>query len=210
MDNICIVGWLVEHMAGIVAILTFLALLTNTLALWFVVCQTSLTRKAVDLSRESIDNDRKVRQMELLPEANFVIHVQVKFRLWIEEIDGIGQELSAAIKTGDANRIREVSAKARKELSGLVHKWQYEHGPKWLGEIYVAGAQYYHEFQLVLGNDGQPHNNDFWLDVAPDILGSCEESSYHLKQLREYIDWVVPSSFAHCPDTVTKADLLRA
>jgi len=68
-------------------ILTIIALGLNFVALCIVAYQTYLNRKSLILTKESIDEDRKTRQMELLPRAHFIFEVQYHLKSWLEDIE---------------------------------------------------------------------------------------------------------------------------
>jgi hypothetical protein len=124
------------------AILTIIALVLNFIALCVVAYQTYLNRKSLVLAKESIDEDRKTRQIELLPKAHFIFEVQYHLRKWLKDIEQTTKALQDAFDTKNLILLRELSEKALKSPTGLVDKFLYIKGPRWLSEIWLASAQY--------------------------------------------------------------------
>jgi hypothetical protein len=184
------------------AILTIIALVLNFIALCVVAYQTYLNRRSLALTKESIDHDRKTRQIELLPKAHFIFEVQYHLRKWLEDIEQTTNALQDAFDTKNLVFLREISEKALKSPAGLVGKSLYEKGPRWLSEIWLASAQYYYDFNAPLRdlwNDGR--QDPFW-DLAPDLIDRGKEHSFHISALLSYIDHAVPDSYAAAPASI--------
>ena len=79
-------------------IMTIIALVLNLITFFIVVYQTKLTRESVSIAKESIDRDRKVRQLEMLPRANFIIHVSLRVNQWLDEVKQTKEEINLALK----------------------------------------------------------------------------------------------------------------
>jgi hypothetical protein len=192
----------------ITEILTLIALLLNFIALLVVAYQTYLNRRSLTLTKQSIDNDRKTRQIELLPKAHYIFEVQNHLNAWLKDIEEINLELQKAIETMNIDALKNLSKKALKSPSGLVHRSSYEKGPTWLSEIWLAGAQYYYSYHAPLNDVWiEREQRPFW-ELASDIIKRGCEYSYHLKNLLSYIDNAVPESYADAPARISDIKFL--
>jgi len=192
----------------LITILTIIALSLNLIALCVVAYQTYLNRKALLLARESIEESRKARQIEMLPRAGFVLEARYHLKKWSEDLEKLRNEIQRAQKTRNDTLLKEVSEKAIRTPKGLVSKSFYEKAPRWLAEILLAGAQYYYDCHapmkdLWLTRDQKP----FW-DLAPDLLERFGESKDRIIELLGYIDQVVPEAYSQAPASLNDLDFL--
>jgi len=190
-------------------ILTIGALVLNMIALLIVAYQTRLNRKSLDLAKESIDEDRRTRQIELLPKAQLIFQVKIDFKKWVKDIDKSIKELQKAVKTKDEIRLKNISEKALNSPKNLVDGFTYKKAPPWLSEIYVAGAQYYYDFHIPLRDLWRDNRKEkpFW-DLAPDLIQRGKEHSFHINKLLDYIDHAVPESYAESPASISNSRFL--
>ncbi len=189
-------------------ILTITALFLNFLALLIVAYQTYLNRNSLILTRQSIDDDRKTRQIELLPKAHFIFDVQYHLNKWLKDITDINLKLKKSIETKDINILKELAEKALKSPKGLIDRFSYEKSPTWLSEILLAGAQYYYSYHAPLNSVWiEREQRPFW-ELASDIIERGEKYSYHLKNLLSYIDHAVPESYAEAPARISDKKFL--
>lgn len=125
--------------------LTIMALSLNLIALCVVAYQTYLNRKALLLARESIEENRKARQIEMLPRSGFVLEAKYFLGKWSKDLEKLRDEIQQAHETRNDALMKAVSEKAIRTPKGLVHKAFYEKAPQWLSKILLAGAQYYYD-----------------------------------------------------------------
>ena len=90
------------------AILTIIALVLTFVALCVVAYQTYLNRRSLNLAKESIDEDRKTRQIELLPRAHFIFEVQYHLKKWLEDIEKTTRALQDAFDNKNMDLLANV------------------------------------------------------------------------------------------------------
>lgn len=190
-------------------ILTIIALILNFIALCVVAYQTNLNRKSLDLAKQSIEEDRKIRQIEMLPRAHFIFNVQYHLKKYIEDIEKITVELQKASKERNEEILKEISSKALLSPKGLVEKFSYEKGPNWLSEIWLAGAQYYYDFHAPLRSLWiEKESRAFW-KLVPDLIERGNDNSYNIQELLSYIGQAVPNSYANAPASISDNKFLE-
>jgi hypothetical protein len=190
------------------AIFTLIALVLNFIALCVVAYQTYLNRRSLNLAKESIDEDRMTRQIGLLPRAQFVFEVQHHLKKWVESIEKTTDALQDAFDNKDIDLLRGISEKALKNPKGLVDKFFYDKGPRWLWEIWLASAQYYYDFNVPLRNLWDDSKKEPIWDLAPDLIDRGEAHSQHISNLLEYISQAVPESYAAAPTSINNSKFL--
>lgn len=189
-------------------ILTIIALFLNFAALCIVGYQTYLNRRSLQVATQSIDEDRKTRQIEMLPRAHFIFLVQANLQRYVSEMDSISKALSDAVSDRSLDGLKDVSAKAIHTPKGLVDKFSYENGPAWLAEIWLAGAQYHYDFRAPLRSlwnerDAKP----FW-ELAPGLIDRGKSNAHHIRELMMYIEQVVPEAYANAPASISDSSFL--
>ena len=183
-------------------LLTIVALVLNFSALCLVAYQSFLNRKSLGLSRASIDDDRKVRQIEMLPRAHFIFEVQAYLNRYLNDMDAIVDKLSSASLSGDSNAIQEISAIALKTPRGLVNKSSYENSPAWLSQIWMAGAQYYYDFNEPLGALWNEKESRVSWSLVQELIERGRENNRQIRRLLNYIERSVPEAYASAPASI--------
>jgi len=180
-------------------IFALIALVFNLITLFIVIKQTNLTRKSVSFAKESIDRDRRVRQLEMLPRADFIIHVGLRIEHWLDEIKRVKGELDLAIKEENEMALREIAKRGFHSPKGLVDSGFYENSPDWLAEIYISAARFYYPCiapLYELWDEERKKANFFMCDS---ILEKCVETEIHLLELRSYLKDLIPDSYLEAP-----------
>ncbi len=190
------------------AILTIIVLLLNFVALCVVAYQTYLNRRSLDLAKVSIDEDRKTRQIELLPKAHFIFEVQYHLKKWLVDIEKTTRALQDAFDNKNLDILRKISEKALKSPKGLVDKFSYEKGPRWLSEIWLASAQYYYDFNIPLRDLWNDRKQEPFWDLALDLIDRGKEHSHHILNLLGYISQTVPESYGAAPASISPSKFL--
>lgn len=186
------------------SMLSILALLVNTVALLVVIYQTRQSRQALDLTRDSLKLDTKVRQAELIPHVYSVGFVDLKLKDWISELRKTISSLSQAKDNDNPTLVTRLANGARTSPAGLVEKHTYENGPEWLSNILLAGAQHYYSFHGALRSlslsvdEGQ---NLDW-DQVGQIICIGEQTTEMLAELRSFVEWVIPSAVGEAPSSI--------
>lgn len=83
---------------GLADYLTIGALVLNFFALLFAGYQTLASRKALGTARESIDLTRTSRYLEYLPEAGWIIQVNVSLERWRSDLQSSVELLAQSTK----------------------------------------------------------------------------------------------------------------
>lgn len=189
-------------------ILAIPALILNFIALCVIAYQTVLNRRSLDLAKHSIDEDRKIRQIEMLPRAQFIFEVQYHLKKYQKDIEKTTSELVKASNSRDEEILKDISLKALNSPKGLVEKFSYEKGPTWLSEIWLAGAQYYYDFYAPLSSLWSERESRPSWELASSLVDRGKENSYHIKILLTYVDQTVPESYANAPASISNSKFL--
>ena len=183
-------------------IFTISALILNASALVGVVYQTWLTRKSLRAAKRSIDLSIKTMQVEMLPNANGVIQVQVKLEQWKNDLETLIKDSKVAAKNRDGSRMEDLACAGLNTPDGLVRRFGAEHPPNWLYTIWVAGAQYYYDAKAPQTGLWNKHENVPRYYFVPDLVKRCQDSIKGLQGLLDIIDDVVPGVYLNCPASV--------
>ena len=184
------------------------ALALNVAALGFVGYQTNLSRKSLDAAKQTIDDARRSRSLEILPRANWVIEVHWRLERWRSDLQKVGESLRAALKTKDDAILQEVAAGGLESPQGLVSRFTYENAPDWLVTIMMTGVQYYYDCRaptLYLWNAEKEQPN---YGLAEMLLESSGESVEEISTLLGYIDDMVPATYLGSPASLSDEKFL--
>lgn len=186
-----------------------IALFINTLALLVVVYQTWLTERALRATKESIDNAKVERQLEVLPKFGWVIHVQVDLEKWKRDLSEKRQELREAIRTRNATVLQRIAKGSPNRPQDLgLRRSVYDNMPSWIREIWVSGAQYYYDAASPLSfvwRDGAAH-----FDYAESwVKDRGQASERAISILLSYIKDMVPPVILSMPARLSDNDFLR-
>ena len=181
---------------------TIAALVLNAVALGVVAYQTWLTRKSLRTTNRSLELSIKTMQVEMLPNANWVIRVRVDLERWIADLQKVVEECKAASKKRDADRIKAIADGGLRSPRGLVSGFGTKQAPSWLTTIWLAGAQYYYDAKAPQTSLWKASTDTPWFDFVPDFIIRCEDSRRGLQQLLRLIDDVVPEVYLNSPASV--------
>ena len=186
-------------------ILTLLTLLLNVIVLLIVAYQTYLTRNSLNIAKTSIDENRKARQIENLPDVNYIIEVKVTIERWRTKCKELAKSLEKVIKEGgkDVKLIHEISKQGEKSPQGLVRKYIYESAPRWSGYILMSAAQHYYNsaclMKLIWDEKEQKPKSSM---LNKDLVQRFKESSYYLTEILNYINDVIPEFYLETPASI--------
>lgn len=180
-------------------IATIVALLLNAGALGVVAYQTSLTRKSLIATDRAVGLSVKTIQVEMLPNANWVITVRVSLEGWRADLQETAAACRDALEGRDSAQVKALAGRGLMSPRGLVKRYSAEHMPSWLSTIWLAAAQYYYN-----AKSAQPYlwradedGPDF--RIVPDFVTRCEHSIRGLDGLLELIGDVVPDVYSESP-----------
>lgn len=87
---------IVAFLSGVMELsewLTLIAVVLNIVTLAVVVSQTKIAKRSFDISAESYNKDKQIREITLLPKMHFLIHTKIKFDQWLMTLSQIKNEL---------------------------------------------------------------------------------------------------------------------
>jgi len=187
---------------------TVVALVVNTLALLFVICQTWLAKRSLSATRESLDDARLERQLEVLPKFGWVIQVQVDLEKWQKDLLEKRQQLEGAVQIRDATVLQNIAEKSPKQPRELgLRKVVYDSMPSWIREIWISGAQYYYDAAsplLFVWRDGTPNFEyaEKWVSERG------KESEKAISTLLTYTKDMIPPVILNTPASLSERDFL--
>ena len=194
---------------GLINIATFVALIINTVALIVVICQTRIAKQALTITKQSIDEAKTQRQLELLPKFTWVIEVQVKLEYWKKELEKKREILQKGVKEKNDELFKQASdtrIKSPKDMS--LNRALYDNMPLWLRTLWISGAQYFYDAIAPLSyvyKDEKP-NYDYahsWINER------CNDSIRAITKLLEYLEDMVPSVILNTPASLSDSSFLR-
>ncbi|MGV8131706.1 MAG: hypothetical protein ACP5N7_06425 [Candidatus Pacearchaeota archaeon] len=190
-------------------IATSVALVINLIALFWVIYQTELTKRSLTLTKQSIDDAKTQRQLEILPKVAWIIEVQVKLEFWEKDLQertvmlqkGINEKNNVMIKSASETKIMNP-----KDLS--LDRFLYDKIPSWLRELWMSGAQYYYDAiaPLSYAYKDKEANYDYsqkWIDER------SKDSLHALSTLLDYFENMIPPVILNTPTSLSNEDFLR-
>jgi len=188
--------------------LTIIALFINTLALLVVIYQTRLTKSSLLATKESVDDAKRKRQLEILPKFNWVIQVKVDLEGWRENLQKAQRQLQNAVKEKDQNIFKVLAASKLKGPKDLgLNRFAYDNMPSWLREIWMAGAQYYYDAMSSLPYVWRKDEPDYnfansWIEKKGTALQS-------ISTLLGLLEDMIPTVMLNAPASLSDEDFLK-
>ncbi len=189
-------------------IATAVALVVNTLALLFVIYQTWLAKRSLSATRESLNEAKLERQLEVLPKFGWVIQVQADLEKWQKDLLEKQQQLEEAVRKTNGTVLRNIAEKSPKQPRELgLRKIVYDNMPSWIREIWISGAQYYYDAAsplLFVWRDGVPNFEyaEKWISERG------EDSKKAISTLLKYTEDMVPPVILNTPASLSERDFL--
>jgi len=180
----------------------------NTVALLFVIYQTWLAKRALNTTKQSIDNAKIERQLEVLPKFTWVIEVQVALESWNKDLQEKREKLQQALSENNENVLKELSntcIRSSKDLA--LNRFLYDNMASWLRKIWMSGAQYYYD--AVASMQYLWRDDDAQFLLAKDLKKRCTESSEAISILLDYIKDMIPPVILNTPASLSDKDFLR-
>lgn len=191
----------VDMMAIVTSFVTFVALCVT-------IYQARLTRKGLAETRKSIDQEKMNRQISMLPKFDWIIQVDVELNQWQKELKKRSARLKEAMEKKDSTILEELSKSRTNRPSDLrLSKYEYDHMPDWLAQLWLSGAQYYYDAMAsmqALYKDGKAE-----FGLAELLLQRSVECSHSISELRGYIADMVPDVILETPASVNNAEFFR-
>jgi cell division protein FtsL len=207
---ICEVKVIVENMDNFIEIATLIMLVINLVTLLFVVHQTRLAKSALNATKQSIDDAKAQRQLEILPKFTWVIQVRVALEIWKKDLQDKQVKLKQAIIENNEDIFKELSGiRVKKSKDLALNRFLYDNMPSWLREIWMSGAQYYYNAIASMQFLWQKDDKSLHRVLAEGLVGRCAESEGAIDTLLIYIKDMVPSVILDTPASLSDEDFLR-
>lgn len=194
-----------------VEVLSLAASLATLIALALSIWQTILSRRSLEAARKSIEDASLGRQLATLPEAGWVIEVQVALDHWHDELERRRDNIRRALLNKDASLLKEASKTHIKKPSDVgLHPFLLDKMPEWLKQLWFSGAQYYFNAAVclpyVMKDASETPNWDYAISFVDE---RCTDSILAIEKLRSYIREMVPLVILQTPASVSSAEFVR-
>lgn len=198
--------WLYETKIDILSVLMFIITLG---ALVISIYQSKLSRASLNAAIKSINEDKRSRQLSMLPKYSWVIEVQVMIERWISELEKIKQKTLDAKKHQNIELIKEAARAGLKQpMDVAINKSVYDNLPDSLREIMMAGAQYYYNTMAPISHLWTEAKGPDW-NYASSIQERIDDSIYGLNELKKLIAEMIPTVILNTPATLSDKDFIR-
>lgn len=192
----------------IVEFLTILALALNFMGLIFAGYQAILARRSFESAKESIDHSRRSRHLEHLPQAGWIIQVQVSLDRWCDELQAVIGPLEEAVRKKDGTILKEIATNTHESSKGLVNRFVYEHAPPPLVEILMSGARHFFNAFAPMQSLWNVEKDEPQFGLAESLLSRCRESSEHILGLLDALKDLLPEAYLESPARLRDEDYL--
>lgn len=193
--------------------LTLFAVVLNIITLVVVYTQTKIAKKSFDISAESYNKDKQIKEITLLPKMHFLIHTKIRFDKWIMTLTQIKNELEVFAQDGNDQALKQISEESP-ECNGLVDRYMYENSPDWLAQLYMSGAKHYFNSMSCLKGlwDIRAGKGNLYMikhdDGVEDLIDRFNESIGFVEKLNEYIKDAIPDVILSTPESISDESFL--
>lgn len=171
------------------------------------VYQGYLSRQALKLTRKSIDDDIRSRQLINLSHSSWAINVLVKIEIWIGDVTNLKNDIVRAINENNDTLLSKVASRGLNKPSDVrIMRFDYDKMPSALREIMMSGAQYYYDAMASTINLLSKNRPDW--KYAHSIIERYDESLIALRQLRFFISDIVPDIILNTPASISDSEFL--
>lgn len=188
--------------------------LLSTISVIVVIYQTILTRSALKLTRDSLaatkiamdasvrSNELSIRmlQIDMLPNANWILQTQADFELWIDDLKKTIKAAKIAEEQRDLQILNNIASQGLRSPNGIV--FDIQNTPAWLSKIRLAGAQYYYDAKAPQCSLWSETKNLPFFEFIPSFIIRCEDSINGIQSLSQMIKDILPSAFLHSPASI--------
>lgn len=185
-------------------VLAITAVAISLIALIFSIWQTKMTQRGLLLTRISINKADTNKQIELLPKHRWVILVDVRFNIWMEDIAHNIAILKDFIEGGDTNTLSFLKTNIRQPQDLYLRKYESEGMPPWLLELYLSGAQYYFAGMGSIAIAVE-YTVLTTIERAQSYLEDCEDHLQSIRQLKELLDGMIPKVILNTPASISSS-----
>lgn len=192
-------------------ILEIITTFATIAALVFAIHQSKLARLALEAAKQSIDEDKRARQISMLPDLYSVIEVDNRISRWLRDLETLKYRTHKATLNQDEKLLKEISLaipRNPKNITFPIDSFLYKKVPINLREIMMSGAQYFYDavtpaYYLWTEKDGAR-----W-SYAEDIHERYDDSIEALKKLRVLTRDMVPKVILKTPANLADSDFIN-
>jgi len=193
--------------------LQVVASVLNIIGVIFVLWQIVLSRKSVEkaeesvllahrsleAARQSVDDAKLSRQLEILPNHGWVFSVNASLTRWIRELTEKSDKIKRIVQNINSDSMRELFSSNIKSPTDLhLRKYDRDNMPLWLSQLWVSAAQYYYNAIILLSPERRS-------DSVKDLNSYAErfdESLSAIKTIHKYLSDMVPEVIGETPASI--------
>ena len=180
-------------------------------ALATAIYQSILARRSLDEAKKAIDEDKRSRQLSMIPKMYWVIAVQMRIDRWLKDLKEIKVKTLEATKKRDGDMLRAITITVPRHPKDIVMKidsLDYEKMPDSLREIMISGAQYFYDAISPVFYLWTEEKGPLW-DYASSIQERLDDSISALEKLKHLIIELVPGVILETPASINERDFLK-
>jgi hypothetical protein len=192
------------------SVFEIITVVATLLALIFAIYQSILARRSLDAARKSIDEDKRVRQLSMIPKMSSVIEVQIRLDRWINDLEGIKSKTLKAVRNHDDNILKDIAVTIPRHPNEIVmgiNPFIYEKMPDSLKEIMMSGAQYFYDAMSPAFYLWTKEKGSNW-SYAGSIYERYDKSISALRELKTLILEMIPEVLLETPASINSSDFL--
>lgn len=185
----------------------------NIIGVIFVVWQIILSRKSVEkaeesvllahrsleAARQSVDDAKLSRQLEILPNHGWVFFVNANLTRWIRELTEGSDKIKRIAQDINSDSLRELFSSNIKSPTDLhLRKLDRDNMPLWLCQLWVSAAQYYYNAIILLSQECR-------IDSVEGLNSYAEcfdKSLSAIKTIHKYLSNMVPEVIGQTPASI--------
>ena len=193
--------------------LQVVASVLNIIGVIFVLWQIVLSRKSVEkaeesvllahrsleAARQSVDDAKLSRQLEILPNHGWVFSVNADLTSWIHELTIKSAEIRTIVKERNNDLLLNLfSSRITRPADLHLRKYDRENMPLWLSQLWVSAAQYYYNAIILLSPKWRI-DSVYGLNSYAERL---DESLSAIKIIQKYLSDMVPEVIGETPASI--------
>ena len=174
------------------------------IALAIAIYQSVLARRSLEAAKKSIDEDKRARQLSIVPKMSWVIEVQMRIDAWLIDLNKIRSETKRAVMERNEDLLKKIATKAivnPVDIPLRIDKFVYENMPDHLVLIMMSGAQYYYDAVSPTHSLWTKEKGGWW-EYANSIDERYIDSINALEELKRLISEMVPAVLLETPASI--------
>lgn len=188
-----------------------ITVIATLVALFIAIYQSILSRHSLDAAKKSIDEDKRSRQLSMIPKMSWFIEVQIRLDKWHNELEDMKNKTYEASQNNNGNLLKNIACSAPKHPNDITMRIDpliYENMPGPLNEIMMSGAQYFFDAASPTIFLWTIEKGPNW-KYAVSIHERYDESILALKKLKKLISEMIPEVLLQTPASIKTSDFLK-